>query len=185
MHRIPFARIPLVAMSRFVLHRHLWSPARLSSADLDALLHTAANLDHTKQPNRGWFPLRGYRLALLCNCADDTTLFIERAVRELGGTVTRLDANDWLSSAIDRVPDAARMLGRLYDAIDCCDLPPSLVEQIEAQSGVPVFNGIARAEHPLRQLIVDARAAHGALRELPSPEEQRLALQALIVCGMQ
>ena len=95
-------------MSCFVPHRHLWSPARLSSADLDALLNTAANLDRTKQPNRGWFPLRGHRLALLCTRADDTTLFIECAVRDLGGTVTRLDADDWLSSAIDRVPDAAR-----------------------------------------------------------------------------
>ncbi len=171
-------------MSCFVPHRHLWSPARLSSADLDALLNTAADLDGTKQPDRGWFPLRGHRLALLCTCADDTTLFIECAVRDLGGTVTRLDADDWLSSAIDRVPDAARMLGRLYDAIDCCDLPPPLVEQIEAHSGVPVFNGIARAEHPLRQLIVGARTAHGALRAVPSPAEQRLALQALIVCGM-
>jgi len=45
-------------MSRFVPHRHLWSPARLSSVAL-------------------------------------------------------LDANDWLSSATERLPDAARMLGRL------------------------------------------------------------------------
>jgi len=172
-------------MSRFVPHRHLWSPARLSSADLDALLYTAATLDRAKQPSHGWRPLRGRRLALLCNCADDTTLSFQRAVHELGGTATRLDAKEWLSNAIERMPDAARVLGRLYDGIDCCDLPAPLVDQIEAHSGVPVFNGIARPEHPLRQLIVDARGAQGALPAGLSTEEQRLALQALVICGMQ
>jgi ornithine carbamoyltransferase len=105
-------------------------------------------------------------------------------VHRLGGTVALLDANDRLSSAFERVPDAARMLGRLYNAIDCCDLPTPLVEQIDAHSGVPVFNGVARPEHPLRQLVVDAMAVHGALRAVPSEEEPLLALQALIVCGM-
>jgi ornithine carbamoyltransferase len=172
------------AMSRFVPHRHLWSPARLSSADLHALLHTAAALDRAKQPNHGWRPLDGRHVALLCNCADDTALSFQRAVHGLGGTVALLDANDWLSSAFERVPDAARMLGRFYNAIDCCDLPAPLVEQIEAHSGVPVFNGLAWPEHPLRQLIVNARAAHGALPAVPLEDEPLLALQALIVCGV-
>jgi len=172
-------------MIRFVPHRHLWSPACLSSADLHVLLDTATTLDRAKQPSHGWRPLRGRRLALLCNCADATTLSFQRAVHELGGTMTRLDANEWLSDAVERVPDAARMLGRLYDGIDCCDLPVPLVEQIEAHSGVPVFNGIARPEHPLRQLIIDARAAQGALPVALATGEQRLALQALVVCGTQ
>jgi ornithine carbamoyltransferase len=172
------------AMSRFVPHRHLWSPDRLSGEDLQALLNTAATLDRARKPNHGWRPLRGHHLAVLCNCADGTTLSFQRAVFELGGTATRLDANDWLSSAVQRVPDAARMLGRLYQAIDCCDLPLSLVEQIEAHSGVPVFNGVTRPEHPLRQLIAEARATHGT-PAVPSAEEERLALQALIVCGTQ
>jgi ornithine carbamoyltransferase len=170
-------------MCRFVPHRHLWSPARLSSADLHTLLDTAAALDRAKQPN--WCPLRGRHLALLCNCADDAAQSFQHAVHELGGTVALLDANDWLSSATQYLPDAARMLGHLYDAIDCCDLPAPLVEQIEAHSGVPVFNGVARPEHPMRQLIVDTRAAHGALPAAPSADEQRRALQALIVCGVQ
>jgi len=172
-------------MSHFVPHRHLWSPAGLSSADLRALLDTAAALDRAKHSDQGWGPLRGRDLALLCSGSDDTALAFQRAVHELGGTVAVLEANDWLSSAVERVPDAARMLGRLYDAIDCCNLPARLVEQIEAHSGLPVFNGVARPEHPLCQLIVDARAAQGALPAAPSADEHRRALQALVVCGLQ
>ena len=41
------------------------------------------------------------------------------------------------------------MLGRLYDAVDCGDLPPQLLEQIDAHCGVPVLNGVAQSEHPL------------------------------------
>jgi hypothetical protein len=31
------------------------------------------------------------------------------------------------------------LLGKLYDAVDCCDLPPTLVEQIDRHAGVPVL----------------------------------------------
>lgn len=138
-------------MTSTVPHRHLWSPERLSSADLHTLLDTAAALKRAKQRDHGWGPLRGRHLALLSSVAtDDAVLAFQRAVQGLGGTVARLDTQDWRSSAGERVPDAARMLGRLYDAIDCCDLPEPLLEQIDAHCGVPVFNGLACTNHPLR-----------------------------------
>jgi ornithine carbamoyltransferase len=172
-------------MSASVPHRHLWAPERLSSADLRALLDTAAALDRREQPDHGCGPLHECRLALLCNCADDTAHTFQRAVHELGGTVAVLDANDWLSSAVERLPDAARVLGRLYDAIDCCDLPAPLVEQIEAQSGVPVFNGVAKAGHAVRQLIVNALTPHGVPSAEQSADGPRRAMQALLLCGMK
>ena len=138
-------------MTSSVPHRHLWSPERLSSADLDTLLDTAAALKRAKQRDHRWGPLRGRHLALLSGVTtDDTVLAFQRAVQGLGGTVALLDTHDWQLNAIDRVPDAARMLGRLYDAIDCCDLPEPLLEQIDAHCGMPVFNGLACASHPMR-----------------------------------
>ena len=76
------------------------------------------------------------------------------------------------------------MLGRLYDAIDCCGLPTPLVEQIEAHSGVPVFNGVARPDHPLRQLIVEISAAQNMPPVEPSADQHQCLLQALIVRGI-
>lgn len=136
-------------MTASVPHRHLWSPERLSRGDLQALLDTAAALKRTRQRGHGWDPLRGRHLALLIDCHDEAALAFQRAVHDLGGSVALLDANDWQSSAGERVPEAARMLGRLYDAIDCCGLPTPLLEQIDANCGVPVFNGMAQADHPL------------------------------------
>ena len=136
-------------MSCTIPHRHLWSPERLSAADLHALLDTAAEVKRAKQRDSGWAPLRGRHIAVLAQQNDDATLAFERAVRELGGKATLLDARDWQSSAGARVADAARMLGRLYEAIDCSGLPAALLEQIDAHSGVPVFNGLAQPDHPL------------------------------------
>jgi ornithine carbamoyltransferase len=136
-------------MTASVPHRHLWSPERLSRGDLQALLDTAAALKRSQQRGHGWDPLRGRHLALLIDCHDEAALAFQRAVHDLGGSVALLDANDWQSSAGGRVPEAARMLGRLYDAIDCCGLPAPLLEQIDANCGVPVFNGMAQTDHPL------------------------------------
>jgi ornithine carbamoyltransferase len=136
-------------MTSTVPHRHLWSPERLSSADLHTLLDTAAALKRAKQSGHGWGPLRGRHLALLSSDSDGAVQAFRHAVQGLGGTVAHLDAHEWQSSAGERVPDAARMLGRLYDAIDCCDLPGPVLEQIDRHSGVPVFNGLACASHPL------------------------------------
>jgi ornithine carbamoyltransferase len=150
-------------MSCSIPHRHLWSPERLSAADLHALLDTAAEVKRAKQRDSGWAPLRGRNIAVLAQQNDDATLGFERAVRELGGKATRLDVRDWHSSAGARVADAARMLGRLYEAIDCSGLPAPLVEQIDAHCGVPVFNGLARPDHPLSALgaLLTMREASG------------------------
>lgn len=136
-------------MSSTVPYNHLWSPERLTSADLQALLSTAALLKRAKSLDRGWGPLRGRHLALLCSGRGEAAAAFERAVTDLGATASLLNADEWRMRAADRVPEAARLLGRLYDAIDCCDLPADVVAQIELHSGVPVFNGLTASDHPL------------------------------------
>jgi ornithine carbamoyltransferase len=161
-------------MTASVPHRHLWSPDRLSSTDLQALLDTAAALQRARQCGAPWGPLRGRRLALLCSGAGEAAAAFQRAVHELGGSVTLLDAHDWQTSARGRVADAARLLGRLYDAVDCCDLPLPLLEQIDAHCGVPVFNGVAQADHPSSAMVAALLA-----------NNRQCALQALVVCSLQ
>lgn len=135
-----------------VPHRHLWSAERLTSYDLQLLLNTAAMLKRAGQRADGWAPLRGRHVALLCSGNSGVAPGFQRAVAELGGTASLLNADEWRARAGDRIPEAARLLGRLYDAIDCCDLPPEIVEQIETHSGVPVFNGLGKSDHPMALL---------------------------------
>jgi ornithine carbamoyltransferase len=136
--------------------RQRWSSDRLSSADLPALLDGAAEVERAKKREPGWAPLRGRHVAVLAPQGHDAALRLQRTVQELGGSVTLLDASDWSSNAGARAAEAARMLGRLYDAVDCYEQPAALLEQIQTHCDVPVFDGLARAEHPLAALGASA-----------------------------
>jgi ornithine carbamoyltransferase len=46
-------------------------------------------------------------------------------------------------SSPQEVQHTARMLGRLYDAVECQGMAPGLVHQIGRCAGVPVFNHLA------------------------------------------
>ena len=151
------------AMSPPLPHRRLWSIGELSAADLRALLETAAALKQTTRRSSGWQPLRGRHLALLCAEPCSASEQFNDAVVELGGSVALLQTGAWRANSGDGVAEAARVLGRLYAAIDCCDLPPALVEQIDRYADVPVFNGLASPDHPSRLLceLLTMREASG------------------------
>lgn len=94
--------------------------------------------------------LRGKRLALLSDDLDGpaATSFV-RAATELGGQVALVRA----SGLGDRqARNLASLLGQLYDAIECQGLPSAELRELARHAGVPVFDGIGDAAHPLRQL---------------------------------
>jgi ornithine carbamoyltransferase len=133
-------------------YRRLWSDLALSQVDLRELLETAAALKQAGRRNSGWRPLLGRHVALLCADAGRAAEPLRRAIGDLGGTLALLNSREWRSNAADRIADAARLLGRLYDAVDCCDLPRDVLEHVDRHAGVPVFDGLARADHPMRLL---------------------------------
>ena len=47
------------------------------------------------------------------------------------------------SSSAELVQATARVLGRLYDGVECQGLDARLVDQLRSGSGVPVFNALA------------------------------------------
>jgi len=180
-------------MSFAVPYRHLWSPERLTSDDLAVLLNTAAMLKHARRPDSTWDPLRGRHVALLCSGSGKVAPAFQHAIGELGGTVSLLNADEWRVRAGDRIPAASRLLGRLYDAVDCCDLPTAVVEQIEAHSAVAVFNGLANPDHPMALLgefltMHEAKPLHLSrldLTEHELPGSVRPALALARLAGMQ
>ncbi|RZL40023.1 MAG: ornithine carbamoyltransferase [Rubrivivax sp.] len=94
--------------------------------------------------------LRGRRFALLSDNHDSpaAAAFV-RAATELGGHVARVRA----SGPGDRPPhDLAALLGQLYDAIECQGLPKADLLELGRHAGVPVFDGIGDAAHPLHRL---------------------------------
>ena len=130
-------------------HRNLWSLDALSRTDVLALFDMARALQRASGAGSTQRPLRGKNLALLSDKSTDRRLSgFKSAATELGARVAHVRSDDSLNDG----PRAARLLGRLYDAIDCEGLDARTVNQIARESGVPVFDGLADDAHPTRVL---------------------------------
>ncbi|MFT3664565.1 hypothetical protein [Piscinibacter sp.] len=134
-----------------VPYRHLWAVENLSSADIRELLDTARRLRAAMRDSQAGTPLRGRNLALLNDAAPaEGAGSLRHAAVGLGAQVSHLRPSEARLSAADAA--TARLLGRLYDAIDCEDMPAALVAEVAREAGVPVFNGLGGARHPTRVL---------------------------------
>ena len=150
-----------------LLHRRLWFPGQLSGADLRSVFENAVALKRPDRDSASPRPLRGRHVALLCPEGDAASARLDAALTELGATVAQLNTASWCRPARGRLPDSANLLGKLYDAIDCGDLPPELIKQIDTHAGVPVFNGLCRPAHPAC-LLAGLLTMRGALGQPPS-----------------
>lgn len=158
------------------LHRQLLTQSPLDATASRALLDTARALRVTAERDA---PLKGKNIALMCGTDPHggASLVAEAAAR-LGARVARIEpAPAWLRGEAQPGADTARLLEHLYDAVDCEALPPGFAQRLQEQMGVPVYDGLARADHPLFGLV-------GALA--PSEPDtdataRRLLVQAALV----
>lgn len=91
--------------------------------------------------------LSGRRIGLICASrqAPAAALFIE-AAEGLGAQVAVLQASDVLDAGEAQQDKLMRMLSRLYDVIECQDLPSAAVRHIAERVAVPVLANLgARA----------------------------------------
>lgn len=138
---------------RTIPHRNLWSVESLSQTELLDVLDTARKLKAARPDGRSAAPLRGRNLALLDDTApSDAVGNLRSAALGLGAQVSHLRPSDARISPQTIDTATARMLGRLYDAIDCESIPPERVADVARESGVPVFNGLGGRQHPTRVL---------------------------------
>jgi ornithine carbamoyltransferase len=125
-------------------HRSTWSLQNLSCDDVLALLDGAGRLKRAARAGQPCTPLRGKNLALLGEVEDG---LLRRAATELGAKVAFLSAQGGHG-----LNGSARLLGRLYDAVDGGRMPDAALEQLNRDAGVPVFNGLGADDHPSRVL---------------------------------
>lgn len=123
--------------------------------------------------------LRGKNLGLLCETPpDEAQALFRHAAEELGAHVAVMRAILSPESAPQEVQHTARMLGRLYDAVECQGIAPALVLQIARHAGIPVSEGAAMEGHPadrLAELLGD---------RTPLADNRRFVLQALLLDAM-
>jgi ornithine carbamoyltransferase len=158
-------------------------PGRLTAdAPAQALMATARQLRQTAATGQARGLLRGKNIGLLCERPDGPeAVRFQLAAAELGATVARILPSLAALESDQQVTDTARVLGRLYDALECQGLPAPLVQQLQRSAGVPVFGGLGELGHP-----IDALATAWAAGEPPlTPEAaRRYLLQAVLVQGI-
>jgi len=162
--------------------RPLSTPA--SAQGFDALLATARLLqrDDGQGAQSSRLLLRGKNLGLVCESEGDAdALLFRTAASALGASVSHIrpDPASGDPAAGTGLLDSARVLGRLYDGIECQGLAPTLVQRLGREAGVPVFDGLAGANHPTAKLVQ-------RLTGPDSPEKKRqLILQAVLLYSLR
>jgi ornithine carbamoyltransferase len=151
----------------------------VSPRDAVALLASASALQHDALAGTLQPLLRGKQLGLLCEDGNhaDADLF-RRAAKELGARVAHVRPSLSVQSTPLEIEHTARMLGRLYDAVECQGLGLSLVEDMALAAGVPVYDGIATPEHPTAVL------AARLVGEGSPADKRRFVLQAALLSSL-
>lgn len=121
--------------------------------------------------------LRGKNFALLCaadGMSAEATLFRNAAVA-LGAHVAHIRASLAESSTAHEVEHTARLLARLYDAVECQGLSGALVQGLGQAVDMPVYDTLASAQHP------SARLADQLGPESPASDRRQFVLQAVLI----
>jgi ornithine carbamoyltransferase len=104
--------------------------------------------------------LTGKEIALVFEkTSTRTRSAFEVAAYDQGAHVTYLDPSGSQLGHKESVADTARVLGRMYDAIEFRGRRQADVEQLAAHAGVPVYNGLTDEWHPT-QMLADFLTMH-------------------------
>ena len=117
------------------------------------LLDVAKEFKKLKLTNTPHKYLEGKNVALLFEkTSTRTRCAFEVAGYDLGMGVTFLDPTSSQMGKKESIADTARVLGRMYDALEYRKKRQKIVEEISEKSGVPVWNGLTDDFHPTQML---------------------------------
>ena len=117
------------------------------------LLHLAAQLklEHRLGPRRQ--RLAEANIAVIFEKASTRTrCAFEVAAHHQGAHITYLDPSGSHMGHKESAKDSARVLGRMYEAIEYRGASQATVEALAEHSGVPVWNGLTDQWHPTQSL---------------------------------
>jgi ornithine carbamoyltransferase len=135
--------------------RHVLTLDAFTPAELTYLLDLAAELKAAKSEGKEEQHLVGKRIALIFEKdSTRTRCAFEVAAYDQGAHVTYLGPGGSHIGHKETVKDTARVLGRMYDAIEYRGFGESVVEELARWAGVPVYNGLTDEWHPT-QILAD------------------------------
>ena len=140
--------MPFNLRGRSVLTLDDLSPAEIRFLLLLAAELKAAKIAGTEQPR-----LNRRNIALIFEKdSTRTRTGFEVAAYDQGAHVTFLGPSGSHIGHKESMKDSARVLGRMYDAIEYRGFGQTVVEDLAKHAGVPVYNGLTDQTHPTQTL---------------------------------
>ncbi|MEI6873309.1 MAG: ornithine carbamoyltransferase [Verrucomicrobiota bacterium] len=148
--------------------KHLLSIEALARDEIYEVLDLAESLKASRGRHT-FLPLAGQCWALIFSKSSTRTrVSFEVGIRELGGAVMFLSANDIQLGRGEPIEDTARVMGRMLDGAVIRTFLQSDVETFAQYSQIPTVNALTDDEHPC-QILADLQT----IRELMGSLEGR------------
>ena len=123
--------------------------------EIEYLLDLASDLKAKKKAGIPHRLCEGKNIALIFEkTSTRTRCSFEVAASDLGMGSTYLDPSGSQLGKKESIADTARVLGRMYDAIEYRGFGQERVEALAKYAGVPVYNGLTNEFHPT-QILAD------------------------------
>ena len=127
----------------------------LTPEQISGLIDLAARLKAEKKAGISHKLCEGKSIALIFEkTSTRTRCAFEVAANDLGMHPTYLDPSGSQIGKKESIADTARVLGRMYDAIEYRGFGQEIVEDLAKYAGVPVYNGLTNEFHPT-QILAD------------------------------
>ncbi len=135
--------------------KHFLKLADFSPEEITYLIDLAAELKAAKKEGREEQKLVGKEIALIFEKdSTRTRCAFEVAAYDQGAHVTFIGPSGSHMGHKETAKDTARVLGRMYDAIEYRGFGQDVAEELAAHAGVPVYNGLTDEWHPT-QILAD------------------------------
>ena len=133
--------------------RSLLSLVEETPEEIRHLLDLSAELKAAKKAGAEERRLVGKNVALIFEkTSTRTRCAFEVAAADQGATTTFLDPKSTQIGHKESIKDTARVLGRMFDAIQYRGSEQSVVQELAEYAGVPVYNGLTDDWHPTQML---------------------------------
>jgi ornithine carbamoyltransferase len=134
-------------------NRSLLTVQDYTQQEFKYLLDLARDLKRAKYARTEQEHLKGKEICLIFEkTSTRTRCAFEVACHDQGATVTYLDPSGSQMGHKESAKDTARVLGRMFDAIEYRGAGQGIVEELAKYAGVPVYNGLTDEYHPTQML---------------------------------
>ena len=136
-----------------ISHRSFLKIADFSQREMLYMLDLARDLKRAKYSHSEQQSLKGKNICLIFEkTSTRTRCAFEVAAYDQGANITYLDPSGSQIGHKESMKDTARVLGRMFDAIEYRGSGQEMVQELSDYAGVPVYNGLTDEWHPTQML---------------------------------